>query len=95
MTFEKQISSLKEQLASRLVAMDDQLKATGDEEVAQLRSKVDKLQQENRELREAIERHEPVVGVARVESTTSERIPLDSIRAENQQMKEKVTKNIV
>ena len=93
MTFEKQISSLKEQLASQLVAMGDQHRAgsTGDGDVAQLRSKVNKLQQENHKLREAIERYEPVMGVARAESATSEGVPLDSIRAENQQLKEKVT----
>ena len=61
----------------------------------QLRSKVNKLQRENCELRETIERCEPLVGVARVESTASEGVPLDSIRAENQQLKEKVNQNFV
>lgn len=97
-TYEKQISSLKERLASVVPQGDDQrgVSGTGEGgEVAQLRSKVDKLQLENRQLREAIERQEPVVGVSRkeptaVEDKVQEFLASDSLKAENEQLKEKV-----
>ena len=93
--YEKQISSLKERLASVVPRGDDQreVRGTGESgEVAQLKSKVDQLQLENRQLREAIERQEPVVGVSRKEPTAvvQDFLALDSLKAENEQLKEKV-----
>ena len=96
--YEKQISSLKERLASVVPQGDDEreVRGTGESgEVAQLKSKVDQLQLENCQLREAIERQEPVVGVSRKEPTAVEDkvqdfLALDSLKAENEQLKEKV-----
>ena len=103
MTYEKQIASLTEQLAS-LASSDDSTKRRKefDKEVVQLRGELEKVHEENRRLREAIENYqreeEEEEGVSKERTMTRRDISpdlksslaADSLRAENEQLKEKV-----
>lgn len=99
MTYEKQIASLKEQLAL-LAPSDDntKLKKEFDKKTAQLQRELEKVHEENCQLRKAIESYQREEGVSEKRTMTGRDIPpdlksslaADSLRAENEQLKEKV-----
>ena len=101
MNYEKQIASLKEQVAS-LTPADDSKKLCQEfeREVKQVKLELEKTQRENHQLKEVIRSGQGEVGVSERQSTTDrDNVPsqdfrsslvADSIRAENEQLKEKV-----
>ena len=106
MTYEKQIASLKEQVAS-LSAADEggvKMKKRFDKELARLRLELERAQHENGQLREAMEQlHQRGPGGTgerlgggegkRDEALLNFKASLeaDSLKAENERLKEKVS----
>jgi hypothetical protein len=104
-TYEKQITSLKEQVSS-LAAADEEggmkMKKRFEKELSQLRLELERAQHDNQRLREAMERHPREGGSTdensgggegkRDEALLNFKVSLeaDSLRAENEQLKEKV-----
>ena len=90
---------MKEQLAS-LASSDNttKLRKEFDKEVARLQGELEKVHKENRQLREAIESYRREEGVSKERMMTGRDVPpdlksslaADSLRAENEQLKEKV-----
>lgn len=104
MTYEKQIASLKEQLTS-LAPSDDAMKQRKefDKEVAQLQGELEKVREENHRLREAIKSYQREEEVSEERTMTGRDLPpdltssvaADSLKAENEQLKEKVSGSVV
>ena len=99
-TYEKQIASLKEQVSS-VAAADEgsmKMKKRFDKELAQLRSELERTQYENQQLREAIQREAGSLGERSLGETRRDEALLnfkasleaDSLRTENEHLKEKV-----
>ena len=104
-TYEKQIASLKEQVASMAAADEGgmKMKKRFDKELAQLRLELERAQHKNQQLREAMKQYQREAGspdersaggTKRDEALLNFKISLeaDSLRAENEQLKEKVSR---
>ena len=101
-SYEKQIALLKEQMLSMAAAEDGiGMKKRFDKELAQLRSELERTRHENQQLREAVERYQreevspdemSAGGIKGDEALLNFKASLkaDSLRAENEQLKEKV-----
>jgi hypothetical protein len=104
-TYEKQTASLKEQVVSQAAADDEggmKMKKRFDKELSQLRLELERAQYDNQRLREAMECHQREGGSTDERSGGGEgkrdeallnfkaSLEMDSIRAENERLKEKV-----